>query len=69
MENIRKKYKVLTLFITVLLSCSIIVIFSYHMSKIFELYMMQGEKSIIEEKKIFIRDGVNNLISDFTDLI
>ena len=67
MENIRKKYKVLTLFITVLLSCSIIVIFSYHMSKIFELYMMQGEKSIIEEKKIFIRDGVNNLISDFTD--
>ena len=67
MENIRKKYKVLTIFVIILLSCSIIIIFSYHINKIFNLYMMQGEKSITEEKKLFIRDGVNNLISDFKD--
>ena len=67
MENVRKKYRVLSLFIMVVLACSIILIFTYHMMRIMELYLLQGEQSIREEKEFFIKNGVDSLITDMED--
>jgi len=67
MENVRKKYRVFSLFIMVVLACSIVLIFTYHVMRIMDLYLLQGEESIREEKEFFLKNGVDNLIADIED--
>ena len=67
MDQFRKRYKVLSLFIMVLLACSIILIFTFHIMRLMDVYILQGQSSIRKEKELFVMDGVNNMVSDVDD--
>lgn len=67
MDQFRKRYKVLSLFIMVLLACCIILIFTFHIMRLMDVYILQGQSSIRKEKELFVMDGVNNMVSDVDD--
>ncbi|AFS77617.1 diguanylate cyclase [Gottschalkia acidurici 9a] len=64
MDNIRKKYQILILIIVLVMGIIIGVIYLYSMKSVEDIYEQYAEESIIDVKKSFIKDNVNNIISN-----
>ena len=64
MDNIRNKFRTIIVLIMLIICFSITIIYIYNIENVGDVYKKYAKGSIIDIKKSFLKDNVNNVISD-----